>query len=82
MYAKKYSAPNQAWSGATWPLISLAPFSKETLIWLGCFRPSSISLSDMPLAPKDIQQVYKLNWGEFWALMRSDIVTIVACLDL
>jgi hypothetical protein len=32
VYAKKYSAPNQAWLGATCPVISLVPFSKETLI--------------------------------------------------
>ncbi len=34
VYARKYSVPNQAWSGATWPVISLVPFSKETLIRL------------------------------------------------
>ncbi len=80
--ARKYSASNQAWSGATWPVISLAPFLKEILIRSGCFKPSSIRLSGMPLASKDIQQVYQLNWGVFCALIRSDIVTILACLDL
>jgi hypothetical protein len=52
------------------------------LIQLGCFKPSLIRLSCVPLAPKDIQQVYQLSWGVFYALTRSDIVTILACLDL
>ena len=82
MNARKYSAPNCAWSGLTCPVTSLAPFSKEILIQSGCFRPSPIRLSGMQLAPKDIQQVYQLNWGVFCTLIRSDIVTILACLDL
>ncbi len=82
VYAKKYSAPNQAWSGATCLVISLVPSSKETLIRLSYFRPSLISLSGMPLALKDIHRVYQLNWGVFCALIRSDIVTILAYLDL
>jgi hypothetical protein len=36
----------------------------------------------MLLAPKDIQQVYQLNWGVFCALTRSDIVRILAYLGL
>ncbi len=32
--------------------------------------------------PKDVQWVYQLNWGVFCAMIRSDIVTILACLDL
>jgi hypothetical protein len=79
--ARKYSALNWAWSGV-WPVFSLAPFLKEILIQLDCFKPFLIRLSGMPLAPKDIQQVYQLNWGVFCTLIRSDIVTILACLDL
>ncbi len=87
LYARKYSAPNQAWLGATWPVISLEFkflefFLKEILIQSDCFRPSLISLSGVPLAPKDIQQVYQLNWGVFCALSRYDIITICTCLDL
>ncbi len=82
MYARKYSVPNQAGSGVKWPVISLAPFLKEILIRLGCFKPSSIWLSGMPSAPKDVQQVYQLSWGLFCALIRSDIVTFLACFDL
>ncbi len=67
VYARKYSVPNQAWLGATWQVISLEFeslefFLEEILICLCCFRPSLISLSGMPLAPKDVQQVYQLNW--------------------
>jgi hypothetical protein len=36
----------------------------------------------MPLAPKDVQQVYQINWGVFCVLMRSDIITILACLGM
>ncbi len=36
----------------------------------------------MPLAPKDVQQLYQLNWGKFCALTRSDSVTIFTFLDL
>ncbi len=36
----------------------------------------------VPSAPNDVQRVYQLNWGVFCALIRSDIVTILACLDL
>jgi hypothetical protein len=36
----------------------------------------------MLLAPKDIQQVFHLNWGVFCTLIRSDIITILACLGL
>jgi hypothetical protein len=82
VYARKCSAPNQAWSGATWPVISLAPFSKEILTRSSCFRPSLIRLSGVPSAPKDIQQVYRLNWEVFCALIRSDIIAIFTCLDL
>ncbi len=82
VYARKYSALNQAWLGATWPVISLAPFLKVILIQLGCFRPSLIRLSGVSSAPKDVQQVYQLKWGIFCALIRSDIVTIFTCLDL
>ncbi len=82
LYAKRNSAPNQAWLSATWPVITLAPFSKETLIWLDYFRPSLISLSGMQSAPKDIQGVYQLNWGKFWASTISDIVTIFTLLAL
>ncbi len=69
---------------ATWPVNSLAPFLKEILVQLGvvsggCFRPSLIRLSGVPLAPKDVQWVYQLNWGVFCI---SDIVTIFTCLDL
>jgi hypothetical protein len=49
---------------------------------LGCFRPSLISLSGTPSAPKEVQQVYQLNWGLFCTSTRSDIVTICTCLDL
>ncbi len=80
--ARKYSAPNHAWSCATCPVISLAPFSKEILMRSGRFRPSSIRLSGVPLAPKVIKRVYQLNWGVFCTLIRSYIVTILACLDL
>ncbi len=80
--ARKYSAPNWAWSGATWLVISLAPFSKEILIQTGCFRPSLIRLSGVPLAPKDVQQVNQLNWEVFGALTRSNIVKIFTFLDL
>ncbi len=55
---------------------SLEFFLKEILIQSSCFKPSLISLSGVPLAPKDVQQVYQLNWGVFCALTRSDIVTI------
>ncbi len=74
--------PNHAWSGAMCPVVSLAPFLKQILMWSGCFRPSSIRLSGMPSAPKEVQWVYQLNWGVFCALIRSDIVTILACFDL
>ncbi len=76
MYARKYSALNQAWLGMTWPVFSLAPFLKEILIQLGYFRPSLIRLSGVSSALKDIQWVYQVNWGVFCALTRSDIVTI------
>ncbi len=56
---KEYSAPNCAWSGLTCPVISLAPFSKEILTQSGCFKPSLIRLYGIPLAPKDVQQVYQ-----------------------
>ncbi len=79
---RKYSAPNQAWLGMIRPVISLVPFLKEILIQSGCFRPSLIRLSGVPLAPKDIQRVYQLNWSKFYALIRSNIVTIFAFLDL
>jgi hypothetical protein len=39
-------------------------------------------LSGVLLAPKDIQQVYQLNWGVFCTLTRSDIVRICTFLDL
>ncbi len=81
VYARTYSTSNWAWLGTTWPVISLVPFLKETLIWLGCFKPSSISLSGVPLAPKDVQQVYQLNWDVFYALTRSDIVMICSFLS-
>ncbi len=82
VYARKYSTLSQAWLGATWPVISLAPFSKEILIQSGYFRPSLITLSGVPSAPKDALQVYQLNWGVFWALTRSDILTIFTLLVL
>jgi hypothetical protein len=50
------------------------PSLKEIYIQSGCFRPSLINLSDMPSAPKKVQQVYQLNWGFALALMRSNIV--------
>ncbi len=86
VYTRKYSAPNKAWSGTTWPVISLEFeslefFSKEILIWSGCFKPSLISLFGVPSAPKDDQQVYQLNWGVFCALTRSDIITICTFLS-
>ncbi len=80
--ARMYSAPNHAWSGVMCPVISLAPFATKFLIQSGCFKPSLMRLSGMPLAPKDVQQVYQLNWGVFCALMRSDIITILACLGM
>ncbi len=80
--ARKYSGPNRAWSGVACPVIFLAPFSKEILIWSGCFKPYLIRLTGAPLAPKDVQQVYQLNRGVFCAWMRSDIVTILACIGL
>ncbi len=79
---RKYSGLNHAWSGAMCRVISLVPFSKESLIQSGCFRPSSMRFSGMPSAPKDVQQVYQLNWGVFCSLIRSDIIRILACLDL
>ncbi len=82
VYTRKYSVPNWAWLGATWPVNSLAPFLMNILIGPGCFRPSLIRLSGMPLALKDIQQVYQLNWGVFCTFIRSDIVTIFTCFDL
>ncbi len=82
MCARKYSAPNRAWSGTTWLVISLAPFLREILIQLGCFRPSLIRLSGMQSLPKDIQQVYQLHWGVFCTLTRFDIVMICTFLDL
>ncbi len=87
VYARKYSTPNQAWLGVKWLVNSLEVeslefFSNEILIQSGCFRPSSISLSGLPLAPKDVQLVYQLNWGVFCALIRSDIITIFTCLEL
>jgi hypothetical protein len=82
MNARKYLGPNRAWSGKMCPVISLFLFLKETLIQSGCFRPSLIRLSGMSLVPKDVRQVYQLNWGIFCALIRSGIVTILACLDL
>jgi hypothetical protein len=36
----------------------------------------------MPSAPNEVQQVYQLNWGVACAIIRSGIVTILACLDL
>ncbi len=71
---RKYLSPNHAWSGTVCPVWSFAPFSKEIMIWLGCFKPSLINLSGMPLAPREVQQVYQLNWGVTWALRISDIV--------
>jgi hypothetical protein len=64
------------------PVISLALFLKEILTRSGCFKPSLIKLYGMPSTPKDIQQVYQLNWGVFCALIRSDTVAILACLGL
>ncbi len=80
--ARKYSDPNCAWLGATCPVISLAPSSKNILIQSDCFKPSSIRLFGVPSAPKEVQQVYQLSWGVPCALIRSDIVTILACLGL
>ena len=90
VYARKYSVPNWAWSGATWPVISLEFeslefFSKEILIWLGCFRfrPSLISLYGVPLAPKDVQRAYQLNWGAYfvswWDLTLSQSWLVLTC---
>ncbi len=82
MNTRMYSGPNHALSGATCLVISLAPFSKDILIQSCCFKPSLIRLSGVPLAPKEIQQVYQLNWGVCCALIRSRIVPILACLGL
>ncbi len=68
---RKYLAPNCPWSGVMCPVISLAPFLKEILIRSGCFKPSLIRLSGVSLAPKDLQQVYQLNWGVFCAFVLS-----------
>jgi hypothetical protein len=54
----------------------LGSFLKGVLIQLGCFKPSLIRLSGVPLTPKNVQHVYQLNWGVFCALTRSDILTI------
>ncbi len=51
-------------TAATWSR-TLAPFLEEILIRLGCFKPSPIRLSEVPSTPKDVQQVYQLNWGKF-----------------
>ncbi len=74
MNARKYLGPNRAWLGTTCPVISFVPFSKAILVESGCFMPSLIYLSDTPLAPKEVQQLYQLNWGVCLALMRSDII--------
>ncbi len=79
---RKYSAPNRAWSGAMCPVIFLALFLEKIFIRWGCFKPSLIRLSGMPSAPKVFERMYQLNWGVFCALMRSDTVTILACLGL
>ncbi len=72
MNARKYLGPNHAWLGATCLVISFVSFSNVNLIWSGCFMPSSINLSGMPSAPKEVQQVYQVNRGVCWTLMRSD----------
>jgi hypothetical protein len=61
---------------------SLEFFFKEILIQLGCFRPSLISLSGVPSAPKAVQRVYQLNWGKICAFTRSAIVMICTFLVL
>ncbi len=72
---RKYLGPTCAWSGMTCPVISFDPFSKEILIWSGCFEPSLIELSGMPLALRGDQQVHQLlNWGVTWALRISNTV--------
>ncbi len=71
MNTRKYLGLNHAWLGATCPVMSFIPFSKVILIWSGCFKPSLINLSGMPSAPKEVQQMYQLNWGVCWALIRT-----------
>ncbi len=61
--ARKYSGPTCAWSGMMCPVCSFCPFSKETLIWLDCFKPFLISLSGMPLVPREVQWVYHFQLG-------------------
>jgi hypothetical protein len=63
MNAGKYLGPNHAWSSTICPVMSFDPFLKEILIQAGCFRPSLINLSDLPLAPREVQHVYQFNWG-------------------
>ncbi len=82
MNVRKYSGQNCDWSGKACPVISLAHFSKEILIQSGCFKSSLIKLSDVPSAPKEVQRVYQLNSGVCFALIRSDIVMILASLGL
>jgi hypothetical protein len=57
-------------------------FLEGNLDTIRLFQASFDQMSGVPLAPKDIQRVYKLNWDVFCAFIRSDIVTILACLDL
>ncbi len=52
---EKVLRSKRAWKGAMCPVISLVPFSKLNLLQLGCFMPSLINLSGMPLAPKEVQ---------------------------
>ncbi len=75
--------------------VQIVPGQAQCILWFpwllswkgilkqsGCFKPSSIRLSGVPLAPKDVQQVYQLKWGVCCALIRFDIFTILASLGL
>jgi hypothetical protein len=43
----------------------LGSFLEGDLDSIGLFQTLFITLPGVPLAPKDVQQVYQLNWGVF-----------------
>ncbi len=76
VYARKYSASIWAWLGVTWPVIPLAPLSKEILIWLVVSDPLWLGCLVSYQHPKT--SIKDTSWSGvyFCALTRSDIITI------
>ncbi len=80
VYARKYSAPNLAWLDAALTCNLLNSFLEGNLDTIGLFQAFFDQI--VPLAPKDFQRVYQLNWGVFCTLIRSDIVMFFTCFAL